>query len=60
MVRVLGFEQSRSPSRLEVIRRGDLAQFPRWRSAFANERKDYRYYGLIEDTLQGGAAVLPD
>jgi hypothetical protein len=29
----------------------DLAQIPCWRSAFANERKDHRYYELLEDTL---------
>jgi hypothetical protein len=36
---------------LEVVRRDDLAQFACWRTAFANERKDHRYYELIEDTL---------
>jgi Acetyltransferase (GNAT) domain len=51
MLRVPEFEQIRSPSRLEVIRRDALTQFPCWRSAFANERKDHRYYELIEDTL---------
>jgi hypothetical protein len=51
MLRVPEFEQIRSPSRLEVIRRDALTQFPYWRSAFANERKDHRYYELIEDTL---------
>jgi hypothetical protein len=42
---------SRSGSSLEVVRRGDLSQLPHWRSAFAEERKDHRYYELIEDTL---------
>jgi hypothetical protein len=28
-----------------------LREFPCWQSALANERKDHRYYELIEDTL---------
>src|SRR5436190_16266909 len=36
---------------LEVVERDDLAHFPRWQTAFANERKDHRYYELVEDTL---------
>src|SRR5262249_29731670 len=51
VVRVPKVEQTRSPSCLEVIGRNDLAQVPCWRSAFANERKDHRYYELVEDTL---------
>lgn len=37
--------------RLEVIVRDDLQHCPRWQFAFANERKDHRYYELVEDTL---------
>jgi len=37
--------------RLEVIARDDLQYCPRWQFAFANERKDHRYYELVEDTL---------
>src|SRR5262249_39057910 len=37
--------------RLEVIARDDLQRCPRWPAAFANERKDRRYYELVEDTL---------
>jgi hypothetical protein len=48
---VLKLEQLQSPSRLEVIERSDLHQFPQWRSAFTNERKDHRYYELVQDTL---------
>ena len=51
MVRVPEVEQTPSPSCLEVIGRDDLAQVPCWRGAFANERKDHRYYELVEDTL---------
>jgi hypothetical protein len=39
------------PLRLEVVERGDLVKFPHWQMAFAGERKDHRYYELIEDTL---------
>jgi hypothetical protein len=38
-------------ARVEVIGRDDLAEFACWRSAFANERKDRRYYEIVEDTL---------
>jgi hypothetical protein len=51
IIPVIEVERIGSPSRLEVIGRGDLAQLPCWRGAFANERKDHRYYELIEDTL---------
>ena len=37
--------------RLEVVARDDLQRCPRWQVAFANERKDRRYYELVEDTL---------
>ncbi|MFB9261832.1 GNAT family N-acetyltransferase [Bradyrhizobium erythrophlei] len=37
--------------RLEVITRDDLQCCPRWQVAFANERKDHRFYELVEDTL---------
>src|SRR5215469_2528132 len=36
---------------LEVMARSDLQSCPRWQVAFANERKDHRYYELVEDTL---------
>src|SRR5262245_51312086 len=36
---------------LEVIARDNLQRCPRWEIAFANERKDHRYYELVEDTL---------
>jgi len=36
---------------LEVIARDDLQRCPRWQVAFANERKDHRYYEVVEDTL---------
>jgi hypothetical protein len=48
---VLKLEQLHAPTRLEVIERSDLHQFPQWRRAFTNERKDHRYYELVQDTL---------
>ncbi|WFU43360.1 hypothetical protein QA640_13450 [Bradyrhizobium sp. CB82] len=36
---------------LEVVARDDLERCSRWQVAFANERKDHRYYELVEDTL---------
>jgi hypothetical protein len=44
-------ERLQFPLRLEIVGRDDLVKFPCWRTAFANERKDHRYYELIEDTL---------
>jgi Acetyltransferase (GNAT) domain len=38
---------------VEVISRADLASLPRWRHAFATERKDHRYYEVVEDTIAG-------
>lgn len=37
-----------------VVGRSDLADEPHWRRAFASERKDHRYYELLEDTVQQG------
>src|SRR5262245_34102523 len=51
MPRVAEFEPIRFPLRLEVIERDDLRQCPCWQVAFANERKDHRYYELVQDTL---------
>jgi hypothetical protein len=33
--------------------RGKLADCPHWQHAFANQRKDHRYYELVEDTIEG-------
>ena len=37
-----------------VIDRAELTSSDVWRSTFADERKDYRYYEIIEDTLREG------
>lgn len=40
-----------SPSTVEVFSRADLAGCPRWTKAFSAERKDSRYYQIVEDTI---------
>ena len=40
-----------SPDRVTVYTRDELLQCSHWKHAFAGERKDHRYYELIEDTL---------
>src|SRR5215470_15994576 len=52
--RVLGISQSISPGRdlrVEVVSRDGLRKCPCWHEAFASERKDHRYYELVQDTL---------
>ena len=39
---------------VEVVSRADLAECRHWTSAFADRRKDHRYYELLEDTLSEG------
>lgn len=39
------------PAHLEVVARDGLRFLPAWRRALAYERKDHRYYELVEDTL---------
>jgi hypothetical protein len=41
-----------STDRVVIYTRAELMQCPHWRHAFAAERKDHRYYELIEDTIQ--------
>src|SRR5262245_59403911 len=52
--RGLGISQSGSPGRalrVEVVARDGLRKCPCWHVAFADERKDHRYYELVQDTL---------
>jgi hypothetical protein len=44
-------DEPSSSMHLEIINRTDLLRVPHWQAAFANQRKDHRYYELIEDTL---------
>src|SRR5438105_8198964 len=39
---------------VRVASRAEIARLPRWQSAFARERKDHRFYELVEDTLKDG------
>ena len=41
---------------VRVASRRDVARLPQWQTAFAGERKDHRYYELLEDTLTDGFA----
>lgn len=58
------FTKARSPIRVDVMRRVELARLPHWATAFAGCRKDHRYYELVEDTLdqrfEHGCFVLRD
>ena len=38
---------------VEICTRDGLSRSPRWSRAFAAERKDHRYYEIIEDTIRG-------
>jgi Peptidogalycan biosysnthesis/recognition len=39
---------------VEVILRDELMRCRRWARAFEDERKDHRYYEIVEDTIQQG------
>ena len=39
---------------VEVATRAELSRCPHWTHAFSTERKDHRYYELVEDTIQQG------
>src|SRR5262245_17515541 len=43
-----------SGTKVRIAWRPEISALPRWQSAFANERKDHRYYELVEDTLTDG------
>ena len=40
--------------RVEVLSRLQLTHCPHWRDAFAGQRKDHRFYELVEDTIRQG------
>src|SRR5262245_36523236 len=42
------------PASIRVASREEISGLTQWRSAFAQERKDHRYYELLEDTLKDG------
>ena len=39
---------------VRIASRAEVSQLPRWSRAFAGERKDHRFYELVEDTLTDG------
>jgi hypothetical protein len=41
-------------ARVRLMSRADLALCSYWQRAFANKRKDRRYYELVEDTIREG------
>jgi hypothetical protein len=50
-----------------IATRAELDSFPHWHEAFTSERKDWRYYEIVNDTLEGfefrylelGGAIQP-
>ncbi|MGB8575138.1 MAG: GNAT family N-acetyltransferase, partial [Pseudolabrys sp.] len=43
---------SRSGRTIRIASRNEISGVSHWRTAFAHERKDYRFYKLLEDTLK--------
>jgi hypothetical protein len=39
---------------MRIASRAEIARLPHWARAFAGERKDHRFYELVEDTLKDG------
>ena len=44
--------QSSQVCTVELVSRDALADCPHWKQAFGNERKDHRYYEIVEDTIR--------
>src|SRR3984893_15330775 len=38
---------------IRIATRSEIESLPRWQTAFAGERKDRRFYELLEDTVEG-------
>ncbi|HYC18352.1 MAG TPA: GNAT family N-acetyltransferase [Pseudolabrys sp.] len=50
-----GLSAIRQPTlSVRLASRNEISGSSHWRSAFAHERKDHRYYELLEDTLKDG------
>jgi len=47
-------EQTSSLLHMEIISRADLERCSHWPAAFADDRKDRRYYEIVEDTIDQG------
>jgi Peptidogalycan biosysnthesis/recognition len=46
--------QSSQVCTVELVSRAFLAHDPHWQQAFGHERKDHRYYEIVEDTIRQG------
>lgn len=46
--------QSSADGSVVILSRADLANCDPWRKSFAGQRKDYRFYELVEDTIYQG------
>ena len=44
----------RSANRVDIVTRSELKSVRAWTKAFANQRKDHRYFEIVEDTIQQG------
>src|SRR5690348_5890246 len=42
------------PGRVGLVSRAELTRCRHWQHAFVGQRKDHRYYELVEDTLRQG------
>jgi Peptidogalycan biosysnthesis/recognition len=51
--RVLALQSSQVCT-VELVSRAALAHDPHWKQAFGHERKDHRYYEIVEDTIRQG------
>ncbi|HEY1447312.1 MAG TPA: GNAT family N-acetyltransferase [Caulobacteraceae bacterium] len=49
-----GSEDATPSGAVAIVSRAELARSSHWRGAFANRRKDHRFYELVEDTLNPG------
>ena len=48
------FECSSPDGSVKVATRLELSRIPKWETAFARQRKDRRYFEIVEDTIQQG------
>jgi predicted N-acyltransferase len=51
--RITAIEPSVSSATIKVCARDEIADLAVWQKAFARERKDRRFYEILEDTLKG-------
>src|SRR6266568_2328903 len=51
---IVGDARRAAAGSVEVISREELARCPHWESAFSGQRKDRRYYEIVEATILQG------